>query len=67
VNTGEIELLGEAGITGEALLDAVCAAGPQAALLSSPHPRPRDAAELVAWLADCRRVDACEVAVEVVR
>lgn len=52
VNTEEILLLGEAGLTGDELIDAVCVGEPA---LRSPHPRPTTAAELVDWLADARR------------
>lgn len=55
VNAEEILLLGEAGLTGEDLLAAVCTGEVE---LVSPHPRPTTAAELVAWLADARRPPA---------
>jgi imidazolonepropionase-like amidohydrolase len=67
VNATEIELLGEAGITGEALLAAVCGELRREASLSSPRPRPRDSAGLLAWLADCRRIGARETASELGR
>lgn len=59
VNDREIELLGEAGLSGKALLRAVVGApdrvSPARALLSG-HARPETASELIAWLADARRL-----------
>ena len=52
VNAEEILLLGEAGLSGDELIDAVCVGEPA---LRSPHPRPTTAAELLAWLADATR------------
>ena len=60
VNAAELELLGEAGLAGERLLEAVCGELARAPVLESPHPRPRDSAELIAWLSDCRRIGAPE-------
>jgi hypothetical protein len=55
VNEREIELLGEVGLTGEALLRAVL--GPaDAPALTGPGPEPRTAAELTAWLRASRRL-----------
>lgn len=58
-NAAEIRLLGEAGLAGDELLVAVL--GPLDALapertLVSPLPRPRDAEELITWLASARRL-----------
>lgn len=55
VNADEIRLLELAGMTGEDLIGAVCTG---ATTLTSPHPRPTDAADLVTWLADAHRVGA---------
>lgn len=64
VNPREIELLGEAGLTGKALLRAVVGApdrvSPARALLS-PHARPETAAELIEWLADARRLSPTDM------
>ncbi|GAB3173746.1 hypothetical protein GCM10027059_45330 [Myceligenerans halotolerans] len=64
LNTREIELLGEAGLTGKALLRAVVGAPdrvvPGRALIS-PHPRPENADELVDWLADARRLTPADL------
>jgi hypothetical protein len=55
VNEREIELLGEVGLTGEALLRAVL--GPPSALaLEAPFPVPETAADLIAWLRASRRL-----------
>ncbi|MBE1876262.1 hydrolase [Myceligenerans pegani] len=64
LNTREIELLGEAGLTGKALLRAVVGAPdrvvPGRALIS-PHPRPETADELVDWLTDARRLTPADL------
>ncbi len=57
VSPREVELLGEAGLAGEALLDAVCGDASGAPLLASHHPFPRDSKQLIGWLADCERID----------
>lgn len=49
VNEREIELLGEVGMTGEALLRAVLGP-PEAPALTAPLPVPGTAADLIAWL-----------------
>jgi imidazolonepropionase-like amidohydrolase len=54
VNEREIELLGEVGLTGEALLRAVLGPPDRPALVA-PLPTPRTAAELIAWLQAARR------------
>jgi hypothetical protein len=61
VNPTEIRLLGEAGLTGDDLLTALTGTtgpgpAPTARLLASPHPLPDTAEQVVAWLADCRRL-----------
>lgn len=58
VNAEEILLLGEAGLAGEELLAAVTYGEPA---LTSPHPLPTTAAELVTWLADARRLTEHDV------
>lgn len=50
VNDREIELLGEIGLRGRRLLEAVMPSADPAGFLASPEPPPRTAAELVAWL-----------------
>ncbi|WP_371878644.1 hydrolase [Conexibacter sp. S30A1] len=60
VNAAEIELLGEVGLAGEELLEAVCGELSSEPVLQSPHPRPRDSAELIVWLSDCRWIGAPE-------
>ncbi|MBL0887044.1 hydrolase [Myceligenerans indicum] len=64
LNNREIELLGEAGLTGKALLRAVVGAPdrvvPGRALIS-PHPRPETAGELIDWLADARRLTPADL------
>ncbi|GAA1876123.1 hydrolase [Myceligenerans crystallogenes] len=66
VSDREIALLGEAGLTGEALLRAVVGPpgrrdlDPERALVS-PHPRPADAGELITWLADARRLTPADL------
>jgi imidazolonepropionase-like amidohydrolase len=54
VNEREIELLGEAGLTGEALLRAVLGP-PDLPALTAPLPTPRTASELIAWVRAARR------------
>lgn len=60
VSVAEIRALGRCGLEGEELLDAVL--GPRAAhlpperCLTSPHPVPHTAPQLVRWLADARRL-----------
>ena len=56
VNEAELLALGRAGLAGDELLAAVLAP-PDAGLpeLTSPHPVPGTAEELVAWLADAER------------
>ena len=54
VNEREIELLGEVGLTGEALRRAVLGP-PSAPALTAPFPPPETAADLITWLrAACR-------------
>ena len=55
VNEREIELLGEVGLTGEALLRAVLGS-PDAPGLTAPLPAPETATELIAWLRASRRL-----------
>lgn len=55
VNEREIELLGEVGLTGEALLRAVLGP-PSAPALEAPLPLPETAADLVTWLRASRRL-----------
>jgi hypothetical protein len=57
VNEREIELLGEIGLNGERLLEAVMPAADPAGFLASPEPPPRTAAELIAWLRAAHRID----------
>ena len=54
VNEREIELLGEAGLAGEALLCAVLGP-PSVPALTAPLPVPVTSAELIAWLRAARR------------
>jgi imidazolonepropionase-like amidohydrolase len=54
VNEREIELLGEVGLTGEALLRAVLGPPDRPALIA-PLSTPRTATELIAWLRAARR------------
>lgn len=54
VNEREIELLGEVGLTGEALLRAVLGS-PDLPALTAPLPTPRTASELIAWVRAARR------------
>jgi imidazolonepropionase-like amidohydrolase len=64
-NAAEILALGVAGLTGDALLAALC--GPPAdrlpvgRLLISKHPVPVSAADAVFWFADCRRFTAADL------
>ena len=53
-NEREIELLGEVGLTGEALLRAVLGPSDLPAL-TAPLPTPRTASELIAWVRAARR------------
>jgi hypothetical protein len=55
VNEREIELLGEVGLTGEALLRAVLGP-PSVPALTAPLPVPSTAADLIAWLRSACRV-----------
>lgn len=59
VNAAEILALGEAGLAGDDLLTALTSGALRdtTALLMSSRPLPETAAEVVAWLADCRRFD----------
>jgi hypothetical protein len=62
-NPTEIRLLEQAGLTGDALLEAVlgplAAPGPQRTLVS-PLPMPQTAADLIAWLASATRLTTQE-------
>jgi imidazolonepropionase-like amidohydrolase len=62
VNPAEILALGAAGLAGDELLAALSGSpdGPLPAgrLLVSPHLLPTTARDVVAWLADCRRLSA---------
>jgi 2-keto-3-deoxy-6-phosphogluconate aldolase len=62
-NAAELRLLERAGITGDALLEAVL--GPRSAItpertLVSPLPTPQNAEELIAWLASATRLTTQE-------
>ncbi|GAB4084890.1 hypothetical protein GCM10028784_15200 [Myceligenerans cantabricum] len=65
VHEREIELLGEAGLAGKALLRAVVGGDPDRIVpgraLISPHSRPETADELVTWLADARRLTPADL------
>lgn len=64
LNTREIELLGEAGLTGKALLRAVVGDPDRVQpgrALTSPHTRPENAGELVEWLTDARRLTLADL------
>jgi imidazolonepropionase-like amidohydrolase len=54
-NAAEIELLEQAGISGEDLLTALTGENNEPALVSD-HPRPRNAKEVIEWLAHCKRL-----------
>lgn len=58
VNVRELELLGEVGLTGDALIRAVCGDATEVAperALWAPLPWPTTASELIAWLAQAER------------
>ncbi|MGV1035156.1 MAG: hydrolase [Microbacteriaceae bacterium] len=58
VNTREIELLGEAGLNGQALIEAVCGSATEVPVdrtLWAPLPLPDTAPELVSWLSRAER------------
>lgn len=58
VNTREIELLGEAGLSGRALIEAVCGSATEVPVdraLWAPLPLPGTATELVAWHSQAER------------
>lgn len=54
-NPAEIELLERAGISGEELITALTG-GSRELALSCERPRPQTAQEVIAWLAECRRL-----------
>ncbi|PRI12487.1 hydrolase [Leucobacter massiliensis] len=62
VNEREIELLGQIGLDGARLREAVMPATAPAGLIAAPGPLPHTAAELVAWLAFAERCDEAAAA-----